>query len=85
MDQEVKKVSTPRRVATKLTALDKQAIELIRQNGGVVGIDVRGKPYLESNTQLGSGRFSRLQYLQLLEPSGDRLLGDSQTYRLVDA
>jgi hypothetical protein len=77
--------ASPRRVAARLTKLDKQAIELIKQNGGVVSIDVRGKPYLESNTQLPFGRFSRLQYLQLLEPSGDRLLGDSQTYRLVEA
>lgn len=77
--------TAPRRVAAKLTNLDKEAIELIKRNGGVVRVEpVSGKPALESDTQIGPGRFARLQFLGLLEPSGDRLLeGPSQTFQLV--
>lgn len=78
---------SPRRVAVKLTELDKEAIALIKRNGGVVRIEpTSGRPALESNTQIGPGRFARLQFLGLLEPSGDRLFeGLSQTFRLVSS
>lgn len=74
-----------RRIAARLTKLDRDAIALIERNGGVVRIEpTSGRPALESNIQIGPGRFARLQFLGLLEPSGDRLFeGVSQTFRLI--
>jgi hypothetical protein len=49
---------------------------------GFVGID-RGRPYLESNHQIGPWRFHRLIEHGCLIPSQDSLLGGvSQTYRV---
>jgi hypothetical protein len=51
---------------------------------GWIGIAEDG-PWLESNAQIGQGRFERLKTLGLVEASGDGLIaGATQTYRLAD-
>lgn len=68
------------RAVRTFTALDAEALELIRQCG-FVSID-RGQPCLESNRQIGKGRFRRLIEHRVLVPSQDSFLGGvSQTYR----
>ena len=66
----------------KLTKLDKKAIDLIAMNG-VVGVDLKGEPWLESNRQITKFRLRRLIELGKLVPNNDALFGESQTWRLA--
>lgn len=78
----------PRKVAAKLTEMDRDAIELIKVCGGVVMVDTRGEPGLQTNTQLHGGRYRlrRLEALGLIAPDSDLGLveGMPQSYRVVD-
>lgn len=60
----------------KVTALDVQALRLVKACG-FVGIDRRGEPCLESNSQISAGRLQRLTHHGMLQSGGDYLpLGD---------
>lgn len=77
----------PRAVAVKLTELDRDAIELIKICGGVVNVDLRGNPGLETGTQIEGARYRlrRLEALGVLVSSEDGPVeGLPQTYRLTE-
>ena len=76
-----------RRIAARLTSLDREAYDLIARNDGWVRYSSTGGPALESNTQIGPGRLRRLEALGYLAPNNDRLFedGPAQTYSIISA
>lgn len=77
---------TERRVAVKLTDSDRHMLKLVRKCG-FIGVDERGQPYLETDSQITEYRVRRLLALRLIESSGDGLLdsGKPQSYKLTEA
>lgn len=65
-----------------ITTLDLDALSAVKR-AGFVGVDVKGEPYLESDTQISPWRFARLIAHEFLISSEDGLLnGYPQTYRV---
>lgn len=72
-----------RRVAARLTPLDQGWIDAA-QKTGFIGVDERGRPYLEGDQQITLYRLRRLETLGIIEPNKDSLFigGPPQTFRL---
>lgn len=65
-----------------ITALDLNALSAVKRVG-FVGVDLKGEPWLESDTQISPWRLSRLIAHGFLYSSEDGLLDEvPQTYRV---